>query len=80
MASRFVSDETVSFFRKLLRDSVEYRSKENISRDDFVQHVTKQIMVDGKIGANVYEYAFFQFTNELYKSKCSSKCEIGFLS
>ena len=47
---RMISNEIIQFFRKLIRDSVEYRSKENISRDDFLQYVAKQVMVNGKIG------------------------------
>lgn len=46
---KMVSDDIMQFFSKLISDSVEYRSKENISRDDFVQYVAKQVMVNGKI-------------------------------
>lgn len=49
LGHKMISNEIIQFFRKLIRDSVEYRSKENISRDDFLQYVAKQVMVNGKI-------------------------------
>ncbi|KAE8742072.1 Cytochrome P450 CYP6 [Frankliniella occidentalis] len=44
-----VSESIVDFFRKLIRDSVEYRHREGVTREDFVEHAAKTIMVDGKV-------------------------------
>ncbi|KAJ1524588.1 hypothetical protein ONE63_011074 [Megalurothrips usitatus] len=41
--------ETLIFFRKLILDSVQFRQQEGITRDDFIQHAAKLILVDGKV-------------------------------
>lgn len=45
----FVNQDTLAFFRKLILDSVQYRAKEGITRDDFVDHAAKLILADGKV-------------------------------
>ncbi|KAK3917412.1 putative cytochrome P450 6a18 [Frankliniella fusca] len=49
IGSELVVSDTVDFFRKLIQDSVEYRQKEGLARDDFVQHAAKVLIVDGKV-------------------------------
>lgn len=46
---KMVNSDTVGFFRKLVVDSVEFRQKEGITRDDLVQNSAMLILKDGKI-------------------------------
>ncbi|KAE8740736.1 Cytochrome P450 CYP6 [Frankliniella occidentalis] len=72
-----VSDSTFDFFRKLIRDSVDYRHKEGVTRDDFVQHAAKTIMVDGKIAEDKLTKSTGQAINSYVETFETSGLTLG---
>lgn len=48
---KFVSDRLADFFRKMVKDAMEYRDKNNITRNDFIQ-LLMQLKKKGELEAD----------------------------
>ncbi|XP_065352450.1 cytochrome P450 9e2-like [Cloeon dipterum] len=82
---KFVSDRLANFFRKLVKDAIEFREKNNVTRSDFIQlliQLKKKGELDADAGEKIengvkqenggtdhYEEAKIEFTHDVLTSQ-----------
>ncbi|KAK3930578.1 Cytochrome P450 9e2 [Frankliniella fusca] len=74
---QLVDWKVINFFRKLMKDSIEYRHKEGVVRDDFVSHAAKALIVDGKVDEAALKKMANQAINSYIETFETSALSVG---